>query len=206
MKNANFVPGDQYAVAVQTGAIGAGATSNGQILSFRWSSSTEYAIIQEVSCTGIYATTAFAAGALTLKMTLARAFTASASGGTTLEFGGDSNIDNAALRTTMGDSAVGNFSIATTGILTAGTQVLENNDIGQITTHTSGGVSAATPIIGNIYLPTTTLFKANFAAGDYPLVLAQDEGFVIRQSVPATGVWIAGFLVKWAEVENNRRF
>ena len=206
MKNANFIPGDQYALSVQTGAIAAGASANSQLLAFRWSSSTEFAIVQEISCTGMFASTAFAAGAITLKATLARAYTANASGGTALEFGGDSHIDNAALRTTMGDSAVGEFRIATTAALTAGTQVLEDNDFGQITTHSSGGVGSATPIIGSIYLPTTTLFKANFAAGEYPLVLAQNEGFVIRATVPGTGVWIAGFTVKWAEVESGKRF
>jgi len=31
-------------------------------------------------------------------------------------------------------------------------------------------------------------------------LFAQNEGFVIRATVPATGVWNIGFTVKWAEL------
>ena len=206
MRNRPFAPGNHYAVAVQTGAVGAGASANSEVLQFRWDDDTKLALIEEVTVTGMIATTAFAAGAITLKMTVSRSFTADGSGGTALEFGGDSNVDNAALRTNMGDSAVGDFRIATTAALTAGTQSLEANDIGQITTHSSGGTGAATPIIGSIYLPTNTLFKADFGAGHYPLVLSDNEGFVVRATVPATGVWILGLLVKWAEIDSISRF
>lgn len=198
-----FARADYYSVAVQTGAVGAGASANSEILQFRWTNTNYMAAITEVSLTGVIATTAFAAGAITFKMTTSRAFTASGSGGTALEFGGDSNVDNAALRTTMSDSRVASFRIASTAALTAGTQVLEANDIGQITTHSSGGVGAATPIVGSIYLPITTLFKADQKTGHYPLVLAADEGFVVRATVPGTGVWIAGLLVRWAEVDTT---
>ena len=196
-----FTRADYYAVAVQTGAIAAGAGANSEVLQFRWDNANYRAAITEVSVTGMIATTAFAVGAITLKMTESRAFTADGSGGTALVFGGDSNVDNAALRTTMADSRVDDFRIATTAALTAGTQALEANDIGQITTHSSGGTGAATPIIGSIYLPTNTLFAADQVKGQYPLVLAADEGFVVRATVPGTGVWILGLLVRWAEVD-----
>lgn len=193
-----------YAVAVATGAIGAGAAANSEVLQFRWDSSTSYALINEVIITGMRATTAFAAGTIDIKMTVARAYTADGSGGTALEFGGDSNVDNAALRTNMADSSVGDFRVATTAALTAGTASLEANDIGQIITHSSGGTGAATPIIGSIYLPHNVLFKADASAGLYPLVLAQNEGFVVRATVPGTGVWNLGFAVRWAEIETSK--
>ena len=203
MINLPFRRADYYSVAVQTGAIAAGASANSEIFQFRWDNANYMAAITEVSLTGVIATTAFAAGAITFKMTISRAFTVDGSGGTALVFGGDSNVDNAALRTTFADSRSDDFRIATTAALTAGTQALEANDIGQITTHSSGGTEAATPIIGSIYLPTTTLFKADQTTGHYPLVLAADEGFVVRATVPATGVWIAGLLVRWAEVDTT---
>ena len=192
-----------YAVSAQTGAIAAGMAANGQILNFRWTDADHLAIITDITCTGMIATTAFAVGAITLKATVARAFTASGSGGGTVDFGGDSNVDNAALRTAMADSLVADFRVATTAALTAGTQALEANDLGQITTHSSGGWSAATPIIGSIYLPTNVLFKAELEDAQFPLVLSADEGFVVRATVPATGVWIGGIQVKWAEVEEK---
>ena len=192
-------PYGHYAVAVQTGAIAAGASADSEVMQFRWDTSGKLAIITEVTVTGMRATTAFAVGVITLKATIARAYTVNGSGGTALGFTGD----NAALRTNMADSAVSDFRIATTAALTAGTAVLEDNDIGQITTHSSGGFSAATPIIGSIYLPTTTLFRADIQNGQYPLVLASDEGFVVRATVPATGVWNLGLLVKWAECDTD---
>lgn len=196
-----FPRADYFCVSVQTGAIAAGMSADGQLLQFRWDNANYVAAVTEVAVTGMYATTAFAAGAIKIEMVVGRAYTADGSGGTALEFGGDSNVDNTALRTTFADSRVDDFRVSTTAALTAGTQVLEANALGQITTHSSGGVGAATPIIGSIYLPTTMLFEANREKGHYPLVLEADEGFVVRATVPGTGVWTIGFRVRWAEVD-----
>lgn len=193
----------QYVVATATGAIAAGMAANGQLLQFRWTNTDNLAVVTEISVTGMRATTAFAAGAIDIKASVARSYTANGSGGTALEFGGDSNVDNAALRTNMADSLITDFRVATTAALTAGTASLEANDIGNIVTHSSGGFSAATPIIGSTYLPKTVLFKADFGNGEYPLVLAANEGFVIRATVPATGVWNLGMLIRWAEIDKN---
>ena len=193
-----------YGVSATTGAIAAGASANSEVLQFHWTSATHFALINEVVVTGMRATTAFAAGNIDIKLTVARSFTVAGSGGTEIEFGGDSHIDNAALRTSMTDSKIGDMRIASTAALTAGTQSLEDNDLGQIVTHSSGGAGAATPIIGSIYLPENVLFKADPSAGLYPLVLAENEGFVVRATVPITGVWNIGFRVRWAEIEEGR--
>ena len=187
-----------YTISVKTGAIGAGADS--EIFHFRWTDTDDLAVIYEISLTGVYATTAFAVGGIDFKATVARAWTAVGSGGTALTMTGD----QAALRTSMGTSLVGDARVATTAALTAGTKTLDTQDLGRITTHSSGGWSAATPIIGSIYLPKTVLFKADVASGEYPLILKEEEGFVVRATVPATGVWLAGILVKWAEVEEEK--
>ena len=185
-----------FSLAVQTGAVAAGASADSEILQFRWDGATNRAVVYEIGLTGVYATTAFAVGAITFKATVARAYTAAGTGGGAIAV----TSDNMGTRTKKGNSAAG-IRIATTAALTAGTQSLDANDIGQITTHSSGGVGAATPIIGSIYLPKVTLFKASIGDGQSPLYLRTDEGFVVRATVPATGVWIAGVEVKWAEVE-----
>jgi hypothetical protein len=69
-----------------------------------------------------------------------------------------------------------------------------------ITSHSSGGVASATPIIGSIYLPTPQLYKCDLASGEHPITLIQNEGLIIRATVPATGVWVAGFTIKWMEL------
>jgi hypothetical protein len=189
-------PLGQYAVAVATGAIAAGAGSNSEVFHFRWTDTTAIALIEEISITGMRATTAFAAGAIDIKATKARAWTAVGSGGTALTL----TTDEAQLRTSMATSLVGDARVATTAALTGGTKTLDTQDLGLITTHSSGGVGSATPIIGSIYLPTTTLFKADVASGQSRLALVTEEGFVVRATVPATGVWNLGILVKWSEV------
>lgn len=191
----------QYAVAVETGAVAAGMAANGELLQFRWTNTSDLAVITEISAPGMRTTTAFAVGTISIKASIARDWTANGTGGTVITPGGDTDVDNAQLRTNMADSVVGNMRISTTAALGAGTKTLETSDLGLITTHSSGGWSSATPIIGSIYLPTTELFKPDITVGQYPLVLGVNEGFVVRATVPATGVWNLGIVVKWAEVD-----
>jgi len=185
-----------YSFAGVTGAIAAGAGASSEVFQFRWTSATSVAVITKILVNGMRATTAFAVGAIDLKATVARAWSADGSGGTGLTL----TTNNQKLRTsTMGTTLVGAIRIATTAALTAGTKTLDTQDIGFISTHSSGGVGSATPIIGNIYLPTMELYRANAEAGEHPLVLEATEGFVVRATVPATGVWNLGISVQWAE-------
>src|SRR3990167_1381188 len=189
-----------YVVDVATGAIAAGMAANGELFQFRWTDDDNFAVINEIFVTGMRATTAFAVGAIDIKATKARSYTAVGSGGTALTL----TTDEAKLRTNMGTSAVGDSRVATIGAWNAGTHALDTQDLGRITAHSSGGVGSASTIIGAIYLPTLSLFKADLASGEYPLILADNEGFVVRATVPATGVWNLGIRVKWAEIEPSK--
>jgi hypothetical protein len=100
----------------------------------------------------------------------------------------------------MGASLMGSARVSTTAALTAGTKTIDSQPIGMITSHSSGGVGSATPIIGSIYLPTPQLYKCDLASGEHPITLVQNEGLIIRSTVPATGVWVAGFTIKWMEL------
>lgn len=187
-----------YQVCVQTGAIGAGLASNSELLQFYWSDTTRLAIIQRVWLTGMRATTAFAVGSIDLKMTVATSWTAAGSGGGTVTL----TDPEAELRTgQMGASLVGEIRLATTAALGVGTKTLNTNDVGQIVTHSSAGTGSAGPIIGSIYLPLYDLFDDRGGSAGHPLVFAQNEGFVIRATVPATGVWNLGIGVRWAEAQ-----
>lgn len=185
-----------YRFAGATGAIGAGAAANAEILQFRWTDATRFALIHKIRFTGMRATTAFAAGAIDIKATIARSFSASGTGGTAATMTGN----NQKMRTAMGTSLVGDLRISTTAALGAGTKTLDAQDIGFIATHSSGGFSSATPIIGQIYLPTNDLYICDIASGEYPVTLAQNEGVVVRCTVPATGVWNASVEIVWSEV------
>jgi hypothetical protein len=69
--------------------------------------------------------------------------------------------------------------ISTTGALTAGTRTLDSNNLGQI------GGFAATTTTGVVIAPTSNNLFAH-DPGDHPLVLAQNEGFII-QNLTAMG-------------------
>lgn len=58
-----------------------------------------------------------------------------------------------------------------------------------------GGHVAAT--IG-VSMPQAMIYQS--FGNTYPVVIAPSEGFVITATVPATGVWTAGFTIRWTEV------
>lgn len=196
----NYNPLGHFDVSVATGAIGAGMAADGELFQFLLVNAGVLALVYEISITGMRATTAFAAGAIDIKATIARAWIAVGTGGSTLTLTGN----QAQLRTNMDTSLMHEIRVATTAALGAGTKTLDTQDIGQIVTHSSGGFSSATPIIGSIYLPHTTLFKADLSADESPIVIAPNEGFVVRATVPITGVWNLGIRVKWAETTGSR--
>jgi hypothetical protein len=180
-----------YQVSVITGAIAAGMAANGEVFQLRWTDATRVCLIQKITVTGLRCTTAFTAGTIDVKATIARSWSASGTGGTALTL----TSDQANLRTSMGTSLVGDARIATTAALGAGTKTLDTQDIGTIVTHT-GAVAA----VGNITLPMVDLFECDVTDGEHPITLVQNEGIVVRATVPATGVWNIGVQVKWCEL------
>lgn len=185
-----------YQISVLSGAIAAGAGANTEFFQVRWTDATRLCIPLKLTVTGMRATTAFAAGAIDLTSTIARSWSADGTGGTAATLTGN----NQKMRTSMGSSLMGTIRFPTTAALGAGTKTLDAHEIGRITTHSSGGSGSATPIIGSIYLPYNDLFEQDMADGEHPIVLAQNEGVVVRATVPATGVWNIGFNFKWAEI------
>jgi len=185
-----------YQVAAATGVMAAGLAANAPIFSARWGDATRFALIQKLSITGLRTTLAFAVGVITLEAFIARAFTVSDSSGTAITLTGD----NQNMRTSMGASLFTDMRIASTATLTAGTRTLDTQAVGMIVTHSSAGTGGATPIIGSQFLPITDLFECDVTDGEHPIVLAQNEGIIVRATVPATGTWNIGIQMKWAEV------
>ena len=184
-----------YSYAGFTGVLPAALAANSEIFQFRWSDATRLCVINEVKISASVSTTFFAAGVpMQIDLVKATAWTVAGSGGT--------RITPAALlkkRTSMGSTlvAASDIGISTTAALTAGTKTLE--------TYAQAAVAAACPITASLYgqiiAPGTILFRGESSDGQHPLVLAQNEGFVIRSvAVPATGTWTANVQVEWAEV------
>ena len=92
----------------------------------------------------------------------------------------------------MGTTLIGALRASSTAALTAGTKTLDANPIGQIAF--SVGTAASV-----IYVNRTTLYDAQ-EVGAHPIVLASNEGVIVRATVPATGTWQFGVTIDWAEV------
>lgn len=184
-----------YSYGGFTGILPAALAANSEIFQFRWTDATRLCVINEVKIAAAVSTTMFAAG-VPVQVDLVRAtvWTAAGSGGT--------RVTPAALlkkRTSMGASliAASDIGISTTAALTAGTKTLD--------TYALANLLAGGPITGSldgtIFPPGTMLFRGEVGDGQHPLVLAQNEGFVIRSvAVPATGTWTAAISIDWTEV------
>lgn len=177
-----------YAGAWKTGTIAAGMAANGTIFSVRWTHASNLMLLRNLTFAMSSLSTAFTAGVGSARLIAARSFTASDSGGTASVPTGNSQKR----RTSFGNTLIGDLRIASTGVLTAGTRTLDGTELSNI----MFAVGTAT---NTVYCPATTLWSPNFS-GEWPLVLAQDEGFLVQATVPATGTWQAQINLEWAEV------
>ena len=182
-----------YAYGASTGIIAAALGANSEIFQFRWTHSTNLAVIRRVRFNAIVSTTFFSAGVpVEIDLVKATAWTVAGTLGTAPTIGAMLKR-----RTSMSSTlvAAGDLRIATTTALGAGTKTLETEKLSVLL---APGPTAAP---GLIFASGTVLLSAEVGDADHPLVLAQNEGFVIRSvAVPATGTWRAAIGVDWAEV------
>lgn len=178
-----------------TGILPAALAANSEIFQFRWADATRFAVIRKVRISCSVSTTFFAAGVpVQIDMVKATGWTVQGTGGT--------GYTIAALlkrRFTMGSSLIvsGDVRSATTAALGAGTKTLETVALSSLAA--PGPITAS--LNGQIIPPGTILWQAEVGDGEHPLVLSQNEGFVIRSvAVPATGTWSCALNVDWAEV------
>lgn len=180
-----------------TGILPAALGANSEIFQFRWSDATRVCIINEIKISACVSTTFFAAGVpVQIDLVKSTGWTVAGTLGTA--------ISPAALlkkRTSMSSTLVasGDMRIATTAALGAGTKTLETLSLATIIA--PGPITAS--LNGQIIAPGTILYRGEIGDGQYPLVLAQNEGFSIRSvAVPATGTWTASIQIDWTEAAN----
>jgi hypothetical protein len=179
-----------YRKGLVSGTMAAGLAANANVFSFRWGDATRLALVTQVRI-GAGSIVAFAAGFASFRLVLGRSFSASHTGGTAGTLTGNNNK----LRTSMGTMLLTDVRISSTAALAGGTVTLDTDGIAALTG--SVGATAGTPIIN----PGSELFNTE-GQSEYPLVFAQNEGFVIQATVPATGTWTFGVDVKWYEVNS----
>lgn len=163
-----------------------GVAAAGNVFSFR-NTAVNPIMLRRVQV-GFATTTAFtAAQALAYGMYKANGFTASDTGGTVLYTAGQNKHKLGFTNI----SGAPDIRIASTAALGAGTKTVETQSLG-----VAGGTSNA---VGAV-MPITPLLSHD--AGDYPLILAQNEGFIINNLIlmGAAGVIQLHVNIEFAEV------
>lgn len=178
-----------YRLSLLSGTMAAGLAANSEVFQFRWSDATRICVVTSVIWDGLSGSaTAFTAGFAKVDMVVARSWSADGSGGVAATISGN----NAKQRTSMGSTLLGAVRASSTAALTAGTKTLDTQAVGQYSAAIGTGTSVQ-------WIPQFDLFHAD-PGGESPLILAQNEGFVIRATVPATGTWQFGATVCWTEL------
>lgn len=176
-----------YSLASPSGAMAAALAGASTIFSFRWGSGAALALVRRVLISMASTGTGFTAGSCLFDMVAARNFTVSDSGQTSLVPAGNAYKK----RTSFATSAATDIRISNTAGITVGTRTLDATPVGMIRETISAALNTRFIQRGVLWLPDTALA---------PLILAQNEGFIIRATVPATGTWVFDVEVEWDEV------
>lgn len=183
-----------YTMSAVTGAMTVIAAA-GPVFSFRYAPGLgQVCVVKRITITSTV-TTGFTAGQqIGYGLYYARNFLTSDSGGTAIGPFQNSNQKN---RTSLTSSGVTDCRISTTGVLTAGSRTLDTQAISLA--HAYAPTATAGTIISNTNLITYTF-------NDYPLVLQNNEGFVIaNQILQGSGGLITLVVnVEWFETDAYR--
>lgn len=187
-----------YRLATATGTLAAALAASAQIFYVRWTDATRLFVLHRFSAS-FQALTGFTAATLTdFGFDLIKATAVSAGGS-----GTDLSSAKTKMRSNMGASLLdvaGAVRISSTAALTALT-TLDAYPIAQ----SVGDAQRVNPAAGTeeqrVNDPTLT-YQASIGDGEYPLVLGQNEGLVLRNRAvwPAAGTGIVSVTMVWSEV------
>lgn len=189
-----------YRFSVVTGTLAAALAASAVVFSARWGDATRLAVITQLRAR-FMPLTPFTAATLTdhtsFDAFIGRTFTASHTGGTALTLTGNSFKT----RASMGSTLFTDLRIATTAALGGGTVTLDPHPFeGSLRKGNRVNPAAATE---EIIMPSTDGLDVDMdvASGDHPIVLAQNEGIVIRNRTvwPAAGTGILKVAMAWLE-------
>lgn len=202
-----------YSMANLSGTMAAGLAAASPVYSMRWGDATRTMLLRRLGIVARNAGTAFAAGNHLFELVIARAFTASDSAGTSILPTGNSQKR----RTSFGTTLITDLRISSTATLTAGTRTLDAQPINLI----RGSVPATQvnyPFLAKNAGPhtpgaSTVAFSMDWqdlfsldVSTEWPLVFVQNEGFIVRATVPGTGTWEFGILMEWSEIVSTGGF
>jgi hypothetical protein len=197
-----------YVLDAFSGTMAAGLAGNSPIFSVRWRDTTRAMVVENFGLWARNITTAFSAGNTLFELYIARAFTATDTGGGAVAF---TATKSQARRTSMGATIItaGDMRISSTATLTAGTRTKDTNPISRLR-----GFVPATAISYPMVSKNATVIPGASTVSfvcepvdmieiepfRWPVVFVQDEGMVLEATVPATGTWEFGIHMEWSEV------
>jgi hypothetical protein len=195
-----------YQLEAISGTMAAGLAGASPIFACRWGDATRFMLLRRLAFDA-RALTAFTAGAFLFDFIVARGWTGNYTGGTSILPTGNSQKR----RTSFGTTLITDLRISSTATLTAGgTPTLDGLAMMNVRGHIPG-TATGYPIVsaaGGLVPGAATsayatvpfdLFSPSWS-GEWPLVLAQNEGFILRATVPATGTWDFSVTMEWSEV------
>lgn len=186
-----------YSLDVVSGTMAAGLAAAAPVFSCRWGDTTgKLMILRYLALEMNSLGTGFTAGLGLFEAFKATAFTVADTGGTAVT----PAAGKAKRRTSHADSAISDLRQSSTATLTAGTRTLDAQAFAAIRAQidVTANKVFVPGLAGN---PASPLMEA-YQQRDMPLVFAQDEGFVIRATVPATGTWEFRVLMEWHEASS----
>jgi len=204
-----------YQISASSGTVAAGLAGGSTVFSCRWGDATRLMLVRRVGILAQNAGTAFTAGTTLFDMVVGRSFSVSDSGQTALTPSG--NLYKK--RTNFGTSLITDMRIINTAAITVGTRTLDANAMATV----RGSVQATATnylMVGSNMGSYAGMTAAAIAAtsngsaraldiwfpeigNSWPLVLVQNEGFIIRATVPATGTWTFTVEMEWAEIASG---
>lgn len=179
--------GGCFQLTSKSGTMAAGLAANSPIYAFRWTSSTMLALIRRIRISAWSLGTGFTAGIAVLDLVRVRSWTVADTGGTTDTI----TAPNGKLRIAMSATAVAEIRHSSTATLTAGTRTADAQPV-------ETAVAAVTTATNTPFFRRDTLFEK--LGAEHPLTLAQNDGFVVQATVPATGTWSFAITPEWDEV------
>jgi hypothetical protein len=190
-----------YRFSVVTGTLAAALAAGAVVFSARWTDATRLAVITRLKGR-FMPLTPFTAATLSdhtsIDAFIGRSFSGSHTGGTALTLTGNSFK----MRTSMGSTLFGDLRIATTAALGGGTVTLDPHPFAA-TLRKGNRVNPASAA-EEVIQPSDDGLNVEFTVGDgaYPIVLAANEGIVLRNRTvwPAAGTGILLVEMNWSEV------
>lgn len=190
--------GGAYRLSLASGTMAVSLVANSEIFQFRFvTAASRVALIHGISISAAVNVAATTAVLALFRATIARAWTAAGTGGTRAVL----TTNNSKLRTSHATSEVNDAGISSTAALTAGTKTLDTSDIGAVSF--AFGTGAITTGVSLTLVPKTNLMGEFMGSLAFPIVLANQEGFVIRNGAnafPAGATWTFSVDVAWSEV------